>query len=455
MTSLDPKDPASFAQVQEVIDRIAPEWLEEDNIIQISPCIKVTGRVAHPEALAIGFHVVEKLTPSELTARGLRPVPVEIEGISTDVIATQQRALGSVDERATRSAMFDTLIGGIAVGNADINAYGTLGMTLLAADDQRLVGLTNEHVLVFDTDGQVGDRVEQPRFFLQAEVSLESASCCPEGQLRYRGVDNPIVLAAGAVFAAAAIAAAASDDIDPHRRGQDATPTEPGERTHREVVHVDVDYPELPLPGTPFRTQVEWRYERHTDRRVLRHEVSEDRHYQHITGLQRLVTDRSHYQRGDVVRLLAALGPDQYSKRCNYLVTAAALSPTHAQAHKVVMRAWQPDQDQNDTVANDLLREQEKKLSGYGKEHCLFLADLRLPADSELGTWHTFLFAQTLNDVPLGTPALDAAQTIGGLPVTDNFADAGKTTHILYGPSCNITLRPDGEFEVTEIPPID
>jgi hypothetical protein len=38
--------------------------------------------------------------------------------------------------------------------------------------------------------------------------------------------------------------------------------------------------------------------------------------------------------------------------------------------------------------------------------------------------------------------------TIGGLPVTHNFADAGRTKHVLYGPRCNVTLRPDGEFEV-------
>jgi hypothetical protein len=450
MSSLDPADRASFDRVQEVIDGIAPEWLEDDNILQISPCLKVSGGVARPGALAIGFHVAYKMTAPELAERGSRPIPPEIEGIATDVIAATRPALGSVDERATRSAMFDTLVGGIAVGNADLNAYGTLGMTLLAAEDQRLVGLTNEHVLVFDTDGQVGDRVEQPRFFLHSEVSLDPASCCPDGQLRYRGVNNPIVLAAGAVFAAAAIAAAASDDIDPHRRGQDATPTEPGERTEREIVRIDIDYPDLPLPGTPFRTQVEWHYERHTDRRVLSHQVTEERRYQHATQLQILVTERSRYQRGEVVRLLAALAPDEYSGRCNYLVTAAALSPSHAQAHKVVMRPWRPPGPE----VSDLLQRREQELPAYDGERCLFLAELRLPPDAELGTWRTFLYAQTLNDVPRGTSAVDAARTIGGLPVTHNFVDAGRTTHILYGPSCNIELQPDGEFEVVQPPVI-
>ncbi len=453
MSVHDPADRPSLDRIQQIADRLAADWLSEENVVDVSPCLKVTGGVVLPDVPAIGFHVLHKLPPDRLAERGWRAVPPEIDGIPTDVIAVHRPAHGSVDERATRSAMFDTLVGGIAVGNGGINAYGTLGMTLLASSDDRMVGLTNEHVLVFDTDGKVGDPVEQPRFYLHSEVSLDSASCCPNGQLRYRGVNNPIVLAAGAVFAAAAIAAAASDDIDPHRRGQDATPTDPGERTLRESVHIDIDYPVLPLPGTPFRTEVAWRYERHTDRRVLRHDVKETRQNQHMTRVQRLVTDHPRYQRGDVVRFLAALGPDRYSERCNYLVTAAALSPSQAQAHKVVMRPWRPDRAPDEPGLRQALARYRDELSTHDTPYCLYAAELRLTPDSELGTWRTFLSAQTLNDVPAGTDPATAARVIGGLPVTHNFVDDGRTTHILYGPSCNVTLRPDGEFEVVEEAP--
>jgi hypothetical protein len=37
-----------------------------------------------------------------------------------------------------------------------------------------------------------------------------------------------------------------------------------------------------------------------------------------------------------------------------------------------------------------------------------------------------------------------AAQTIGGLPVTHNFVDAGRTTSSCTGPA-SIALQPDGE----------
>jgi hypothetical protein len=454
MTDLDPADSGAFDRVQMIANRLNEEWQGDESVVHIGPCLKVTGGVVRPDTLAIGFHVRHKVPPETLAERGWRAVPAEIDGIPTDVITIHQPAHGTVDARSTRSAMFDTLVGGIAVGNAGINAYGTLGMTLLANSDDRLVGLTNEHVLVFDADGKVGDSVEQPRFYLQSEVSLESATCCPNGQLRYRGVINPLVLAAGAVFAAAVIAAAASDERDPHRRGQDATPTDARERTLRETVHMDIDYPTLPLPGTAFRTDVAWRYERHTDQRVLRHEVSERPRNPHITRLQVLVTERIQYLRGDTVWFVAALGPDLYSDRCNYLVTAAVISPSQRQADKVVMRPWQPaDRTPIEAALTRALERHREALATHGSRYCLFAAQLRLPPDAELGTWQTFLFAQTLNDAPAAMDPVAAARVIGGLPVTHNFVDDGRTTHILYGPTCNITLLPDGEFEVIEAEP--
>jgi hypothetical protein len=291
----------------------------------------------------LGFHVAEKLERELLEERGYRPIPAEIEGIPTDVILARRPAHdGTVDERATRSAMFDTLVGGIAVGNANINAYGTLGMTLLAESDGRMVGLTNEHVLVFDVDGHVGDEVQQPRFYLHSEVSLDPASCCPNGQLHYRGVDNPIVDVAMGVFAAAGLAAALSDEIDPHRRGQDATVPADDETTLRETVSVSLDYPDLPLPGTPYGIGVDWKYRRETDRQVLDHAVSEQKQNEHVIGVQHLITDRRVYNRGASVTFLALLGSEEHQRSCgDYFVTAAALSPSHHRAYKLILRPWE------------------------------------------------------------------------------------------------------------------
>jgi hypothetical protein len=586
---LDPRDRASFDVIEAVIARIAPEWKGQPNLLGIVPALKTTGGYVREDTLAIGFHVSEKVAAELLADRGLRPVPAEIDGIPTDVILARTRPAGTVNTKDTRSQLFDTLVGGIAVGNANMDVYGTLGMVLMAVSDGRLVGLTNEHVLVFDIDGKVGDEVQQPRFFLNAEVSLDNAACCPNGQLHYRGVDNPVVDACAAVFAAAAIAAAASDVIDPHRRGQDATLPDATERTVREVVSMDIDYPTIPFPGRPYSVGAKWTYRRETDRRVLDHRVSETRANEHVVGVQELITDRFEYQRGETVTFLALLGPEPGREVCDrYFVTAAALSPSHHRAHKVILRptrvgaaashgvarhavegrrlrrcfgfprhepgesfrtpevieglvydpggytavfapgpggavalrfpghglsiglrfhfsqvaadvlvrgsavtltafhgsavvgtaaaqpaavvgtaAAQPAPDpQRLTVSGERIDrvvisggEGESLLLQVCVERelgpfCVYRGTLVLAPDEEPGDWSTFLFAQTLNDVPRREDPPVAARTIGGLPVTDNFLDLGESFNIAYGTSCDVGLAPDGSFRVVAPAPV-
>jgi hypothetical protein len=339
MEHLNPKDPQSIARIEAVIVKIAPKWKAQPNIIDIVPALRTKAGKVKADELVIGFHVTDKIPPELLTDRGYEPIPSEIEGIPTDVILARGRALGNVDCKNTRSQMFDTLVGGIAVGNANMNAYGTLGMTLLAESDGRLVGLTNEHVLVYDSDGHVGDEVQQPRYYLWSEVSLDNADCCPNGQLHYRGVDNPIIDAAGGVFAASALAAALSDEIDPHRRGQVATIPELDELTMREVVSVALDYTEIPFPGHPYKVGAKWTYQRHTDRRVLEHKVSETKQNEHVLDYQQLITDKRRYLRGETVTLVAVLGSERGERIChNYFVTAAALSQSHRRAYKIILK---------------------------------------------------------------------------------------------------------------------
>jgi hypothetical protein len=576
-TPLSPRDPASFERIEEIIQRIRPDWAAEANVIDIVPAIKVTGGKVQGDVLAIGFHVLEKVPTELLGDRGYRPVPATIEDVPTDVIVARQPALdGHVDTKATRSQMFDTLVGGIALGNANIHAYGTLAMTLLAVSDSRMVALTNEHVLVYDIDGHIGDEVQQPRYYLWSEVSLDSASCCPNGQLHYRPVNNYIVDAAMAVFAACAIAAAASDKIDPHRRGQDATVPAAEEITVRETVSMALDYGEIPLPGTRFKIATDWKYERETDRDTYIHTVTETVANEHVLGFQHLVTDRRSYKRGAVVKLLAWLGTDPEQADCRaYFVTAALLSPSHQKAYKVILRPRQiaggvtrlahgqsshqlaegaiqrcityaqqkpgdkftsvrvidaftydpsgytcqftatgpgstvglrfPDhgvsiglpQAATSVTVSVLVFGGPMKLTAYfgtqlvgsatadhastpqqlqvtgasidrivlsggsseaillelclkqmAGEGCAYFGEIQLDANEELGVWKTYLMAQTLNDVSVGTDPVAAAPTIGAIPVTRNFVDAGGSDNITYGHSCNVDQASDGDFEV-------
>lgn len=573
MSDLNPLDPSSFAELEAMITRIAPQWMANPNIVAIVPALKTKGGYVQPQKLVLGFYVREKVAPALLQDRGYSLIPTEIEGISTDVIPAVRKPLGSVDTKETRSQMFDTLAGGMAVGNANMNAYGTLAMILFAQDDGRPVGLTNEHVLVFDGDGHVGDEVQQPRFYLNSEVSIDSATCCPNGQLHYRPVDNPIVDAAAGVFAAAAVAAALSDQIDPHRRGQDATVPDLTERTLRETVSVEMQYPEIPLPGYPYNLDVKWKYQRETDRRTLEYSASETKPNLHVVQTQELLTDRPVYQRGNQVVFFALLGAELNRETCqNYFVTAAALSPSHRRAYKIILKPWEIDNAPridnpnhslvdgqavrrcisfNDQKSGDCFRH-PRSINGiifdpedhtacfvqrgateplalvfppagltirfstpvqevFGhvvfrtpvtvtafngasevgtattsgtspanlhltapgithvvfhgndespelleictvkhlRKYCAYRGEFTLLPDEEIGMWSTYLFAQTRNDVPLGADPLIAATTIGGLPVTSNFVDAGGSDNITYGHSCLVDIVQNGQFEVT------
>jgi hypothetical protein len=576
MSDLNPLDPSSFAELEAMIARIAPQWMANPNIVAIVPALKTKGGYVQPQKLVLGFYVREKVAPALLQDRGYSLIPSEIEGISTDVIPAVRKPLGSVDTKETRSQMFDTLAGGMAVGNANMNAYGTLAMILFAQDDGRPVGLTNEHVLVFDGDGHVGDEVQQPRFYLNSEVSIDSAACCPNGQLHYRPVDNPIVDAAAGVFAAAAVAAALSDQIDPHRRGQDATVPDLTERTLRETVSVEMQYPEIPLPGYPYNLDVKWKYQRETDRRTMEYSAAETKPNLHVVQTQELLTDRPVYQRGNQVVFFALLGAELNRETCqNYFVTAAALSPSHGRAYKIILKPWEIDNAPridnpnhslvggravrrcisfNDQKSGDCFRH-PRSINGiifdpedhtacfvqrgateppalvfppagltirfstpiqevFGRvvfrapvtvtafngaselgtamtsgtspanlhltapgithvvfhgndespelleictvkhlrKYCAYRGEFTLLPDEEIGMWSTYLFAQTRNDVPLGADPLIAATTIGGLPVTSNFVDAGGSDNITYGHSCLVDIVPNGQFEVT--PPV-
>jgi hypothetical protein len=86
------------------------------------------------------------------------------------------------------------------------------------------------------------------------------------------------------------------------------------------------------------------------------------------------------------------------------------------------------------------------------RHFCVYRGELSLAADEEIGWWSTYLFAQTRNDVALGADPLSAARTIGGLLVTNNFADGGAIDNITYGHSCLVDIIPNGKFEVIAPP---
>ncbi len=273
------------------------------------------------------FYVKRKL-PSErsIQASGSQPIPSEIEGFPTDVQEDNSRPSDSMGDRD--ETKYDPLRGGIATSNSEghivwFNGWGTLGILARDNDTGQAVALSNWHV--WGDGGEEGDQIIQPGHPTagdHVEAISKVVACGPLTYLLEWEAPSPVDAGLYGGAAALAIAAAATDYRDPTRRGQDNTVPNPGEFTKREMVEMAIEYPDLPLPGVPFRTQVKWAYQRETDQRVLSYEISEERpNTQFLLG--KLVrTNKASYLPGEMVNLIAAIWDYQLRPCDGYHVVA-------------------------------------------------------------------------------------------------------------------------------------
>jgi hypothetical protein len=582
MKKLKPRDPKNIKLVEEIIERIRRDWADESNVVQIGPGIKISGGKPLVDTLCIQYFVVRKVEKVECKARGWMLIPEEIDGVPTDVEPTQQIPHQILETRRQR---FDPLIGGIVIGNQTMDSVGTLGGIVFTDNAAgTAVGLTNEHVLVYTNDGATGDPVVQPWRDYDNDVDIVDADCCPDGQLSFDRVGNPLRDGAIGAAIALAVAAAASDVIDPHRRGQKNTNVDPDERTLKEHVHMRIAYPEMPLPGTPYTTKVEWDYTRHTDKGEHKYSVTESPANPHVLGEQELITNKTTYAQGEQVYFLAALASLGKKNGCqDRHVVAHALSPSEGQSKSTILqpvskRDWkivsnifagldlsQPllpqhlyfgdypwqnlppegipsfmrrgfmvtglegallrftgnpagniavitipnegievrlpvgaekagamvhgqhseqitltafDGDQEvgsqSGAGNGVTAQLEVSApritrvtitGGAGEGLLLLVVSARtlegsiccwwgkttMEPTAETGLWSTYMFVQTVNDVPDGVEPAKAAQTIGGLLISNNLVSAGRRSELPYGEFCAIDSVPNGNFEV--VPP--
>jgi len=321
---------ATIDRLNALVARLRREYASDPNVRSIGWGLK-RSKGSLQDALSIIFYVKSKL-PSEraIASVGSSPIPEEIEGYPTDV----EEAHPGVESAGQRDdKQYDPLIGGPATSNAEGHIYwfnegGTLGMLVRDAGDNAPMALSNWHV--WADGGDEGDDIIQPGHPTAGDhlEALGKVAACGPLLTALIEWEAPSPLAGGLYggAAAAAVAAAASDYRDPIRRGQDHTIPDPGERTLREAVDIAIQYPQLPLPGRPFHTEVKWQYQRHTDARVLEHSVEEERvNTQFLLG-KMVVTDRASYAPGDTVNLLAAIW-DYQPRPCDAYHVVAHLLP--------------------------------------------------------------------------------------------------------------------------------
>jgi hypothetical protein len=246
-------------RVKALVERLRQQYANDPNIQTVGWGLAERG--GKPEnGISIVFYVKQKL-PSEHSIKGVgsQPIPEEIEGFKTDV--QELRVYPHGDAAGDRDEIkFDPLRGGVASSNAEghiawFNGWGTLGILARDNADGAPVALSNWHV--WGDGGDEGDRIIQPGHPTTGdhfEAIGKVAACGPLlTSLIEWSAPSPLTLGLYGGAAAAAIAAAALDYRDPTRRGQDNTPTNPGELTLRETVDMAIEYPSLPLPGIPFQ----------------------------------------------------------------------------------------------------------------------------------------------------------------------------------------------------------
>jgi len=354
------------ARLKELVLELRKEYSDDQNVRAIGwGAPRRGGELA--DELAVVFFVARKES-SERAIRelGSTPIPAEVEDFPTDVQdpAIRPAMMGQRDEEK-----FDPLRGGIATSNAEghivwFNGAGTFG--ILGRDNATgsAVGLSNWHV--WGDGGSTGDQIIQPGHPTggdHAEAVGKVLACGPlvTSLIEWEAPD-PIAAGLYGGAAALAVAAAASDYRDPTRRGQDATVPAPGSTTLWEQVDVAIEYPQLPLPGVPFQTNVTWDYARHTDSGVLTHSVTETRSNTQFLLGKLVVTDKPAYAPGELLRLTAAIW-DWQDRACDEYHVVAHLIPhlDPSTAYRAVLSPTacprripqDPPREGNDTVCVD------------------------------------------------------------------------------------------------------
>lgn len=487
-----PEIVAAQARAKEVLQKYRDHWLRVPNVTGIGIGYKTVGGEIDFNRIALTIFVQRKLRDSELARAETTPVPPEIDGVLTDVeelppMRPMLSASGSRDDRK------DPLVGGCAVGvGTKPFSRGTLGAIVFDRTTGEQLVLSNQHVL----DGGAGTDVIQP-----APVGLDDSFefgfqldvCNP---INFFRVDTPnttigSVLAGAAL--GAALAAALSDEIDPTRRGQEARAVPPGTTTFRERQQVHLKYPELPIPGTHFRVGTSWKYTRETSAGEFHFGADEEKVNPHALADKLLLTDSKLYHPGDTIRLYALILPEPCApknpdskdlmddeirklatvaslttatltegvrsravshpgatdKRCRcerYHVTAILTPLKVDQAYPVVLRepvaavrteVFQRIAQIAHSIEDEKLR---NRIFTFLRHGCIYTGELTA-SNGPFGAWRHYLFVQTVNTATENMKPEQAAQIIGGLPVSQNTK---PTLDVACGP---FTVE-DGQFDI-------
>jgi len=274
-------------------------------------------------------------------------------------------------------------------------------------------------------------------------------------------------VAAALYGAAAAVATVAglSDDSDLYDRGQDKTPPEAGELTVGELVHFEVTRLDSFALGTNFSGTIEWDYKRTLDSgRTLTYSTKNDFSNIHYLKSYQVNIDSkhsadkhyTHHARDPLIIAAQFTRPNGTLFRGSGLYVFAILISDTGVRLGVELRddgngflgGFPPhDDDDDDDIprsipstkgailggdvnprgsllsARGVMLEatMAARFDGHRKPNTGSYVGGILTTRKRTGNWYVFVYAQDVNTVLEGTDPRKAAQTIGGMIVTDQF----------------------------------
>ena len=140
-------------QISEVKERHKESILAKPNVLGVGTGYKTQN------GKQLGELCVIAMVSQKIPLAGLDPsqlVPVEVEGISTDVIQ-----VGFLRAHQERTDRWRPALGGVSLGHYKITA-GTLGVVVRDRKTGTRMILSNNHVLANNNQGQPGDPILQP-----------------------------------------------------------------------------------------------------------------------------------------------------------------------------------------------------------------------------------------------------------------------------------------------------
>ena len=205
-------------------------------------------------------------------------------------------------------------------------------------------------------------------------------------------------------IASTAVSVGLRDEIDPWRRGQEATPVPQNERTLSEKLDVSLTPLGTLEAGQPYTIRCNWLYTRTTDRGVYHASSIDDRTNQHLSSSKRLIAPQRVHVSQTIVPVSATFdrGDGTPYKGTELFVTFIARPPAGQGGE---FRTILVDPDGSGEFRGDF---------PLG----VAIGQLRERHENFIGIWRLYIVAQ---DVNLGDEHLspeDAARIIGGFPIS-------------------------------------